>query len=295
MNQVNIPNGGDARSALEVGSPSVRWRLSDLWRAPLTDLPVRDELIRQYVPRSPRMKILEIGPGSGFPAFRMAREVGALTLMEVAAGNAAILSGRFAHTPNVEVVVGDVCGEGPGGKHAHAADAIIAIEVFELLPDPTAALANMAGMLRPQGSLFMQFPNYENPRWPTFYRTREGLEAQLRAAGFTQWKIYRLRLSPWSQFLFHWLHEVPLQWFRALRQMRQKPAQRLEDYDGTWAFHHGSSLEAIKVPIHFYWAAIMMLMRLGGDVFRRVECGEEIFGMNLFVVASTGGKDGVIE
>ncbi len=78
MNQVNITSDGVARSVLESRLPSARWRLSDLWRAPLTDLPVRDELIRQYVPRSPRMKILEVGPGSGFPAFRMAREVGSI-------------------------------------------------------------------------------------------------------------------------------------------------------------------------------------------------------------------------
>jgi len=127
MNQANITNAGGARSALEGGLPSVRWRLSDLWRAPLTDLPIRDELIRQYVPRSPQMEILEVGPGNGFPAFRMAREVGALTLMEVAAGNAAILRGRFEHTPNVEVVVGDLCGEGQGGKRAHRSDAIVLI------------------------------------------------------------------------------------------------------------------------------------------------------------------------
>jgi len=54
-------------------------------------------------------------------------------------------------------------------------------------------------------------------------------------------------------------------------------------------------MEALKLPIHLYWAAVMILMRLGGDLFRRAECGEEIFRKNLFVVAHRGGSDGGIE
>ncbi len=295
MSSVLSANAGHACSALEGKLPSIRWRLSDLWRAPLTDLPVRDELIRQYVPLSPQMEVLEIGPGSGFAAFRLAREVAALTLVEVAAGNAAILRRKFEHTPNVEAVVGDLCSEELGRLRAGSYDAILAIEVLEFVSDPATALRNMAEMLRPGGSLFMQFPNYENPAWPTFYGTRKELEAHLRAAGFAQWEIYGLRLSPWPQHLFDWLHEVPLRLYRTLQRERRQRPQRPHSYDETWAFHHGSSLEGLKLPIHLYWAAIMILMRLGGDVFRRARCGEEILSKNLFVVANTAGNDGVIE
>ncbi len=173
----------------------------------------------------------------------------------------------------------------------HGSDAIVAIEVFELLPDPATALGNMAAMLRPQGSLFMQFPNYENPRWPTFYRSREGLEANCALPDSRNGKSIVFVCRPGRSACFTGCTRLPCGCYRAHPgAQRQEPAQRLEDYDGTWAFHHGSSLEAIKVPIHLYWAAIMILMRLGGDVFRRVECGDEIFGKNLFVAASTGGN-----
>jgi 16S rRNA A1518/A1519 N6-dimethyltransferase RsmA/KsgA/DIM1 with predicted DNA glycosylase/AP lyase activity len=112
MSRVHSSGDVRTRSAPEGRLPSIGWRLSDLWRAPLTDLPVRDELIRQYVPLSPQMDVMEVGPGSGFPAFRLAREVATLTLLEVAADSAATLRRRFERTPNVEVVVDDMVEEG---------------------------------------------------------------------------------------------------------------------------------------------------------------------------------------
>jgi SAM-dependent methyltransferase len=287
------PGVTEAKRAPAHGWSSISSRVSDLWRAPLTDLPVRDELIRQYIPLSPQMEVLEIGPGSGFPAYRMARVVASLTLLEVAAGNAAILQQRFAAVPNVEVVQGDLCGKGLGEKHGCKYDAAIAIEVFEFLADPATALHNVAAMLRPGGFFFMQFPNYEHPAWPTFYRTRQQLEAQLSAAGFAGWKIYSLRLSPWSQRLFQWLHEFPLQLYRGYQRSQKRRPQSPHRYDETWAYSHTGRLEAFKVPINLYWAAIMILMRLGGDVFCRTECGDEILGKNLFVVADRGGNGSV--
>jgi len=42
-------------------------------------------------------------------------------------------------------------------------------------------------------------------------------------------------------------------------------------------------------------AAVMILMRLGGEVFRRTKCGNEILGKNLFVTARKGENGGVPE
>jgi len=39
------------------------WHVSDLWKAPLTDLPIRDEILYQFAKFSPEMDLLEIGPG----------------------------------------------------------------------------------------------------------------------------------------------------------------------------------------------------------------------------------------
>ena len=43
-------------------------RLSDLWKAPLHDFPIRDEILYQYLPLARDMDVLEVGPGSGVTA-----------------------------------------------------------------------------------------------------------------------------------------------------------------------------------------------------------------------------------
>lgn len=284
-----------ARRAIGGALSPIKWRVSDLWSAPLTDLPVRDELIRQYIPLSPQMEVLEVGPGSGFPAFRLSRSVAILTLLEVAEGNAANLRLRFARTPSVRIDEDDVCRTDLGQERACNYDLIIMIEVLEFVPDPATGLRNIAAMLRPGGTVFIQFPNYEDPSWPTCYQRRDELDKQLGAAGFANWEIHALRLSPWSQRLFHWLHEVPLSCYRAHQRAQSQRPHSPRAYDETWAYHHGSRLEALKIPIHLYWAAVMILMRLGGEVFRRDECGNEILGKNLFVTARKGENGGVTE
>jgi GNAT acetyltransferase-like protein len=62
----------DARRNLS-RRPSYPW--SDLWRAPLHHFPIRDEIIHQCLPLRSDMDVLEIGPGAGFTAFRVARRV----------------------------------------------------------------------------------------------------------------------------------------------------------------------------------------------------------------------------
>lgn len=136
------------------------WRLSDIWAAPLSDLPIRDEVIDQYIPLSPQMELLEVGPGCGFETFRLARSVKQLTVLDVAAGNIARLKKIFAARKNVSLVCADVCCPNLGSEIATRFDAIVAIEVFEYLADPAAALSNLAQMLRPGGALYLQFPNY---------------------------------------------------------------------------------------------------------------------------------------
>ncbi len=273
------------------GLPSAR--LSDLWRPPLTDLPIRDELVRQYVPLSPQMEVLEAGPGSGFLAFRLSRSVAGIALLEVAAGNVAALRQRLAACPNVQVLQDDLCRARLGQDHARSFDAVLAIEVLEFVADPAGALRNMAAMLRPRGSLYSQFPNYESAAHPTCFRTLQELEETLRNAGFASWEIFTLRLSPWAGFFFRWLHEVPLRLFRARERRRRDP--RPLNYDQTWAYNHARRVERLKLLIHLYWAAVMLLMRMGGPVYRRQRCEDAILGKNLFLVATTGGHHGATQ
>jgi SAM-dependent methyltransferase len=264
---------------------SLTWRVSDVWAAPFTDLPIRDELIHQYIPLSPEMELLEVGPGCGFETFRLARSIKHLTVLDVAAENVRYLENIFAGRENIRFVCADLCESGLAARLQRQFDSIIAVEVFEFIPDPGTALSNLARLLRSGGALYMQFPNIERGPGTTFFRSRADLERALQDAGFQQWELYVLRLRPWAQALFHWLHEKPMNAYRRLYQARNKRPARPQIYEDTWAFRHGRRLEHFKYVIHAYWALSMLLMRAGGDIFERTPAGEAILGKNLYLAA----------
>lgn len=261
------------------------FRLSDIWKAPLHDLPIRDEILYQFLPFSPRMRLLEIGPGSGFTAFRLARQVKHLTLVEKAASNLAQLKKALQGVGNVKAVCADVCKPGLAAAVGTQFDAVYALEVFGSLPDPGACLKNLASVLPRGGRLLLQFRNYPLPKNPgaTYFRKREDLDRLLEEAGFERWAVYALTVNPYAGFLYRAIHESPLGLFRRLRgQGRQ---DRPLVYDHTRAFQNRGRLEPFKAFLHGAWTGLFGVMRLGGECFDRSLLGAKIFNYNLLVLA----------
>ncbi len=260
-------------------------RLSDVWESPLTDLPIRDELLFQYLPLSRSMDVLEVGPGTGFTAFRLARMVKSMTIVDVAAGNIARLREVLAAVSNVDFVCADLCAPGLAACLKRQFDVVEAIEVFEFLPDPAVALQNMGAALRSGGRLFLQFPNYRPPRshGVTFFERWDDLHDLLRAAGFKNCEVYSLRLRPFADFLFRNLHERPLSFYRWVR--RRERASRPQTFENVWTYRHGSRLQKYKGLIYVAWMTLMAACRAGGDCFMRTQLNDDIMDRNLLVLA----------
>ncbi len=263
--------------------PSFCW--SDIWKAPLHDFPIRDEVLYQYLPLSPDMDVLEIGPGSGFSAFRLARQVRHLTSVDIAAYNIEQLRHALKEIPNIRFVCADVCTLRLGGSVGAQFDAAFALEVFELLPDPGTCLRNLAEVMRPGGYLLIQFPNYPPPRNPgtTYFRTREELDRLLERAGFESWELYALKLRAHAEVLFRTFHERPLKLYRRLRDGNESASP--QTYERTWAFQHRKRLERYKCLLHGAWTALFAGMRLGGDCFERTLLRDQILNHNLLCLA----------
>ncbi len=276
-----------ARTAIRQRTRGMRpsSHLQDLWKAPLHDLPIRDEILYQFLPASGDEHVLEIGPGAGFTAYCISRMFKTLTLLDVSAEHLAVVQKALSERPNVSTVCADICAPGLSGKLHRTFDIIEAIEVFEFLPDPANALRNMAAAIRPGGRLFLQFPNYRPPRshGVTYFENRQHLDDLLRASGFTHWEIYSLRLRPYSNFVFRNLHERPLQFYRWLRR-KQRPV-RPQTYQDVWAFRARGSLERYKCLLHAFWSVVMFLLRARGDCFVRSLLYGEIMDRNLLVIA----------
>jgi SAM-dependent methyltransferase len=270
-------------SAAVLARPS--FRFSDIWKAPLHDMPIRDEILYQYMPLSPDHSLLEVGPGSGFTAFRLARQVRRLTLLDVGPVQVQQLRQALDGRPNVTLVCADICRPGLRELVEGPFDAAFAIEVLELLPDPAACLRNLAELLRPQATLMLQFPNYAPPLkyGVCYFATRRQLDEMFEAAGFRSWQVWSLRLRPFAHAVFKELHERPLNLYRRLR--RSNGMQGRLDYESMWAFRQRHRLEPYKCVLHAGWEVLLASARLNGPCFERTLLREEILGRNLLVMA----------
>jgi SAM-dependent methyltransferase len=274
---------GALRPPLKVRGPSCR--LSDIWKAPLHDLPIRDEILYQYLPPSADMNVLEIGPGTGFTAFRLARQVRRLTLLDISSATIAELQRSLRGIPNLSFACADVCSSEFLRSCDGRFDAAFGLAVFEYVADPGACLRNLGAALRRGGHLLIQLPNYPPPRGPgiTYIRTRAELDRLVDAAGFESWGVYELKLRPHAQFLFRVFHELPLQFYRRMR--RRNHVERPQRFDDVWSFQNRRRLNTYRCLLHTAWMVLFVAMRLGGDCFECSCLGDEISSHNLLLLA----------
>ncbi len=263
--------------------PSFRW--SDIWKAPLHDFPIRDEILYQYLPLSNAMDILEVGPGSGYTAYRLAGKVRHLTLLEVAPDVVNELRFHLGSVFNLSCVCADIAKPGLAEKLGRDFDAVLGLDVFEYIVDPGMCLRNLAAVLRPGGHLLLTYPNLPPPAGDgvTYFSTLGELEELLLEAGFRHWEIFSVRLRPHAATVYGLLHEWPLRLYRAMR--RGGRGARPQTYDATWAFQHRQNLLGFKVPLHLFWVLVAAGLRLGGEVFKDEPIQEGILGRQLVIRA----------
>jgi SAM-dependent methyltransferase len=261
------------------------FRLSDIWRAPLNDFPIRDEILYRFLPLSMDLDVLEIGPGSGFTAFRLARQVHSLTLVDVAAQSLASVRENLRPLANVRCICADPSEPGLAEELKQEFDVAFALDVFEYIVDPGACLRNLVHVLRPRGELFLTYPNVPPPQGDgvTYFSRLSELENLLERVGFRRWDIFEVRQRPFARWAYFTAHEYPLQIYRQRRS--GNPDGRPQTYEGSWVFKHSEKLGRYKVPLHMFWYLLDKAIRLGGDVFESEPLTDEILGRQLVIRA----------
>jgi len=242
------------------------WRWSDLWKAPVHDFPVRDHILYQCVRIAPESSILEIGPGSGFTAFCLARTVRQLALLDVSEESVRDLRAKLEHFSNVGFIQGDAAAVSFAEQN-YQFDFVFGLDVFEYVKDAKGCLQNLATTLLPGGQLFLTYPNAspEVGDGVNYFARVEDLEELLGGAGFRSWHIYAVRPTRYAAVVYALLHELPLKLYRKLRRSRVQDLP--QTYESTWAFVYGRKLERYKFILHSYWALLAGLLWLGGDFF----------------------------
>jgi SAM-dependent methyltransferase len=263
--------------------PQFRW--SDLWRAPVHDFPIRDEILFQFAPLAGCQDILEIGPGCGFTAFRVAGKLRRLALVETSESALQVLKHDLRGMANIEFIQFDMSQPELTEPLRGRFDALFALDVFEYISDSAACLKNAVTALRPGGVLFLSYPNQPPPAGDgvTWFTDLAQLHQLLSAAGFRRWDIFAIKLRPYAALVYTIFHEWPLRLYR--RMQRRGTASRPQTYEATWAFCNRSRFERYKTWIHAYWAFLSLLLRAGGNVFSAQAAASNPIGQQLTIRA----------
>jgi SAM-dependent methyltransferase len=258
---------------------------SDLWEAPLHDFPIRDEILLSYSPLCPEMEVLEVGPGSGFTAFWLARQVRRLTLLDVAEETLVELRDRLRKLANLDFVRGDLSQPGLANVLLRRFDTILGLDVFEYVMNPAYCLENLYSVLRPGGCLFLTFPNTPPPEGDgvNWFTDARELEALLRNARFRKWEIFAAGVRPYARRVYTLGHEWPLRIYRRLR--KGNPNCRPQTYESTWAFQNRKCWARYRWVAHLWWIALDRIMRMGGPIFEIDESRRSLVGRQLIVRA----------
>jgi SAM-dependent methyltransferase len=263
-----------------------RFGWADVFDAPLHDYPIRDEILSQFMPLAAGSDVLEVGPGSGFTAFRLARHAREITLLDAAPLALEALRRTLGRIPNIRFACADVAAPDLAADLGCTYDAAFGLDVFQYVKDPSACLRNLASVLRPGGELFLTFPNVPPPAGDgvTWFTDLGTLEAMLADAGFARCWIFAVRPRRLAAAVYTVMHEWPL---RLHRRLRSGDAQaRPQIYEATWAFKHRARLGRFKKWLHLYWLALGGAMRLGGNVFVREPIAGRPLGRQVVVRAT---------
>lgn len=277
---------GTASLGTQARPARLAFRWADVVAAPLHDFPIRDEILFQYLAFPAGADVLEVGPGSGFTAFRLAPHVRSITLLDVAPRSIEGLRQTLWDQPNIRYVCADATSGDVADRLGRTFDVAFGLDMFEYVRDPAACLRNLASVLRPGGELFLTFPNVPPPVGDgvTYFSDLGALETLLRQADFSAWRIFVVRRRRWAAAVYTLFHDWPLRLYRRVRSGDRKA--RPQVYEATWAFQHRNRLLRFKVLFHLFWAVLGWSMRLAGDIFTAESVGGRPLGRQLVVRAT---------
>lgn len=258
--------------------------LEQVCDAPLHDFPIRDEILRQFLSFGPEMRVMEVGPGAGFTAYWLSRAVRQLTLVDATPASTLRLRRQFSNTPRIDIVQWDLATPGLSAASTGQFDAVFGLDVFEYVPDVASGFRNLAEVLKPEGVLFLTFPNTPPPEGDgvTYFQDPAALEALLKESGFRGVEIFTVRLRSYAGWTYRILHEWPL---ALLRKLRNPTRTRPQTFEGTWMFRSSSRLALLRRPANLWWSLLGWLMRLDGDLFTENPHGLGILNRQLVIRA----------
>jgi ubiquinone/menaquinone biosynthesis C-methylase UbiE len=280
--QSRMSNSEPVQNELRLPRRSLGW--SELLAAPIHDFPIRDQILHQYAAKLPGLKILEVGPGSGFTVYTLLPCIEQMTLVDYAEITLTELREKLGTNEKLRFVQSDISQPGLAARLGETYDFVFGLDMFEYVTDRERGLENLAAVTSPNGVMFLTFPNFAPPRGDgnTWYLHRCELEDSLRRAGFRRWEILCVALKPYASAIFTLMHEWPLKLYRYVR--KQDKSGQPQTYEGTWAFQNRDKLQRMRSLLNIYWAILGAVLRLGGEPFQATPAPEDLLSLQLVVL-----------
>lgn len=167
----------------------------------------------------PGQRLLDAGAGHLRITNAVSRLVPRLDWVAVDLTEALLESGRVSPGMQVEKIVADI-GDLP--LPDASVDAVISARVFQYIPDPPAALAELRRVVRPRGRVGIVLPNALNPVKRLRYRGRLHTPDEVRAwfelSGYQDIEIGSICFTPpplgrsWSSYWrwAEWIGRIPV-------------------------------------------------------------------------------------
>jgi hypothetical protein len=238
--------------------------------APIHDYPIRDEILWQFGPRLDGLDVLEIGPGSGYTAWKLAPRVEQMVVADISS------------LPRIDWVLSYQADfTKPGAQRTLGKfDFIYSLDMLECVKigEGAQVFENIRECLKSMGTALVTFPNHS--KFPNKYENVNQLIYEMRVGGidYNQFRITTVELRGWAQFWYKWGHDVPMGILRDLRK-----SESSMNYEQTWAFKKRNKLDKFKTIIHGYWSILNAIIKLGGPAYRQKQIKGEISGKQILI------------
>jgi SAM-dependent methyltransferase len=266
---------------------------------PLTAVDPRDLLLLERLQPEPSQAALEIGTGNGSSLFRLGQFVHSIHGADVAPKPVERIRRfmpRFRRGREMDVFVMDFCDANLPARVPARYDLIFSCDTLEHVPDPAAFFRNVYALLKPEGRIFITFPNESPDRAHgiTFFGSRGELVSTICAAGFEESDvtIRSVSLSVWAQKVLRagWLWPRALYKKTLAKTLRHKPMTTApQTFDQTGFFSTAEKLEPMAPVINAYCWAVMRMMAAVRPVYRSALADDDIWNMQILIEATRRG------
>jgi SAM-dependent methyltransferase len=259
-------------------------------RLPYPGLTYKLRTVERYLALEPHHVVAEIGIGTGYACFRMARKARRVLGVDVAAPLLESLEPYRRRFPNLEFLCAHVGVERPPERWRGRVDRLFSVDTVQYVEPVEGFFRFARDLLAPTGRAVIAFHNElpEKIGGRNHFADRDELEAAFRGAGMELEDLLAADYTGWFRFVHRHFWSRPKRWFYGKHLDRSGDDPQV--FSDTVAFDLIRKERAVGWPVRVYTAVVMEILRLR-PVYRFHRDGSIRDRFVLAVARKRGGEE----